>query len=149
MHLIHSYHAAMNETNVSEMNRQVIEQFRSNGGAIIEGRFAGSKLLLLTTRGAKTGQTRINPMMYFLSGQRHVVFASHRGAATNPDWYHNLAAHPDVTVEVGRESFAAKAVITSGEERERIWQDALRLHPFLADHQALTHRQIPVVILER
>ncbi|HLF76124.1 MAG TPA: nitroreductase family deazaflavin-dependent oxidoreductase [Dehalococcoidia bacterium] len=137
------------QSDINAINRQVIAQFRANGGNVLEGRFAGTKLLLLTTRGAKTGQTRVNPMMYFMSGDRHVVFASHRGAHTSPDWYHNLVAHPDVVVEVGGESFAAKAVLTKGEERESVWQDALRLHPFLADHQAGTKREIPVILLQR
>jgi deazaflavin-dependent oxidoreductase (nitroreductase family) len=140
----------MNEQNdINTMNRQVIEQFRANGGKVLEGRFSGTQLLLLTTQGARTGQTRVNPMMYFESEGRQVVFASKRGAATNPDWYHNLVAHANVTVEVGSESFAAKAVVTSGEERQAIWDAALRLHPFLADHQASTRREIPIIILER
>ena len=133
----------------NEMNRGVIANFRANGGQVTEGRFSGSKLLLLTTKGAKTGATRVNPMMYFMDGDRYVVFASHRGAATNPDWYHNLAANPDVTVEVGTESFETHAHVASGEERQRIWDDALKLHPFLADHQAMTKREIPVIILAR
>ena len=133
----------------NEMNRGVIEQFRATGGNIVEGRFAGSKLLLLTTKGAKTGATRVNPMMYYQDGDAYVVFASHRSAPTNPDWYHNLVAHPEVNVEAGGDSFTATAKVAQGEERQRIWDDAARQFPFLTEHQAATRRQIPVVVLAK
>jgi deazaflavin-dependent oxidoreductase (nitroreductase family) len=133
---------------VNAMNRGVIQQFRANGGKIVEGRFAGSNLLLLTTRGARTGEVRVNPLMYYKDGDRHVVFASKRGAPTNPDWYHNLLADPDVLVEVGDATFEARAVVTAGDERRRIWEDAARVHPVLTSLQANTTRQLPVIVLE-
>jgi deazaflavin-dependent oxidoreductase (nitroreductase family) len=116
---------------------------------VLAGRFAGSKLLLLTTRGAKTGQTRVNPMMYVQDGDDYIVFASKRGAPTNPDWYHNLVANPDVTVEIGPEKYAAQAIVSAGDERTRLWDKSVALHPFLADLQASTPRKLPVVVLRR
>ena len=137
----------MNEIN--DVNRQVIAEFRANQGRVLTGRFAGSTLLLLTTTGAKSGATRVNPMMFVRDGDRYIVFASKRGAPTNPDWYHNLVAHADVTVEAGGERFAARATVTSGEERRRIWEQSVRRHPLLAGLQARTKRQLPVIALER
>ncbi len=140
----------MNERpDMTATNRDVIEQFRANGGNVLNGRFAGSKLLLLTTKGAKSQTIRINPVMYYKDGERFVVFASHRGASTSPDWYHNLVANRGVTVEVGTTQFETHAHVAQGEERARIWADALKLHPFLDEHQAMAgKRQIPVVVLD-
>jgi deazaflavin-dependent oxidoreductase (nitroreductase family) len=139
----------MAEQDINATNRQVIDEFRANRGEVLTGRFAGSKLLLLTTRGAKTGQTRVNPMMYVRDGDDYIVFASKRGAPTNPDWYHNLVAHPDVTVEIGPEKYAAHAIVSAGDERTRLWDKSVALHPFLADLQASTSRKLPVVVLRR
>jgi deazaflavin-dependent oxidoreductase (nitroreductase family) len=135
------------QPDINEVNRDVIAQFRANRGNVTSGRFAGSKLLLLTTKGAKTGASRVNPVMYYKDGERFVVFASKRGAPTNPDWYHNLVVNPNVTVEVGEAVFQTKARIATGEERQRIWDAAVKLHPFLAQHQSNTMRQIPVILL--
>ena len=137
------------QPDINDVNRDVIRQFRANRGRVLSGRFAGSKLLLLTTKGAKTGATRVNPMMYVQDGNRYVVFASKRGAPTNPDWYHNLVAHPDVTVEIGDESFVTRAVVAAGTERQRLWDESVSLHPFLAGLQAGTRRQLPLIILAR
>jgi deazaflavin-dependent oxidoreductase (nitroreductase family) len=134
---------------INAINSQVIAEFRANEGRILTGRFAGSRLLLLTTKGAKSGATRVNPMMYVEDAGRWIVFASKRGAPTNPDWYHNLVAHPEVTVELGGHTFAARARVTVGEERRRVWDFCVALHPFLAELQASTRRRIPVISLER
>ena len=138
----------MSETDVNEMNRGVIAEFRASGGKVT-GRFGGVNLLLLTTTGAKTGARRVNPLMYVMDGERFVIFASKRGAPTNPDWYHNLVTQPEVTVEVGGETFPARAVVTSAEERRRIFDAAALQYPFLVDLQAGTSRRIPVIALER
>ena len=138
----------MSENPVHAMNRQVIEEFRANGGRTL-GRFAGTELLLLHTKGAKTGAQRVNPMMFARDGERYVVFASKNAAPAHPDWFHNLVAHADVEVELGTESFKAKATVLTGDERERMWVQAAREFPFLNDHQARTKRQIPVIVLER
>jgi len=129
-------------------NRQLIEEFRADrdkGGGAMKGR----PLLLLTTTGAKSGQLRTKPMMFIPDGNRLLVIASNAGAAIHPDWYRNLLAHPEVTVEVGNETFKAIASVTEGPERQRLWSRVVELYPFFADHQAKTTRQIPVIVLER
>ncbi len=127
-----------------DVNRTVIENYRSKGGNVGEPFGGPQALLLLTTTGARTGERHTAPMMYRRHGDRLVVFASNAGARAHPDWFHNLVAHPEATVEVGRETLDVSAVITTGEERERLW----RLFPF-PEHQERAGRQIPVVALER
>lgn len=140
----------MNQIDVNEMNRDVIAQFREHGGRNVSGRFANTDLLLLHSKGANTGQARINPLMYLKDGERYIVFASRNGGPKHPDWYHNLVANPDVEVEVGTEKFAAKAVVTSGAERARVWDQCVAVRPFLTDHAARAQpREIPVIALER
>jgi deazaflavin-dependent oxidoreductase (nitroreductase family) len=124
-------------------NRKIVEDYRANGGRV-EGFGGPDRMLLLTTTGARSGQPRTTPMMYMTDGDRLVVYASNIGAKSHPAWYRNLVAHPEVRVEVGADRFDAVAVVTSGEERERLW----RLFPF-PEHQGRTERQIPVVALER
>jgi deazaflavin-dependent oxidoreductase (nitroreductase family) len=138
----------MSEDPVHAMNRQVIEEFRANAGKTL-GRFAATELLLLHTKGAKTGAARVNPLMFARDGERYVVFGSKNAAPNNPDWYHNLVANPDVEVELGTQSFPAKASVLAGDERERVWGEAARDFPFLNDHQSRTQRLIPVIALER
>src|SRR5450755_5170882 len=101
-------------------NKGIIDEFRANDGEV-GGSFAGAPLLLLTTTGAKTGQLRTNPVMYLPDGDRVLVFASKAGAPTNPDWYHNLVAHPEATVEVGTDRFAVTAKVLSGAERDELY----------------------------
>jgi len=131
-----------------DWNRSTIEEFRANGGKV-GGMWEGRPLLLLTTTGAKSGQRHTNPVMYLRDGNRLLVFASKGGAPTNPDWFHNLLAHPQVTVEVGSEVYEAAATILSGEERDRLYARQAQLYPQFADYQARTTRKIPVVALER
>ena len=83
-----------------DRNRRNIEEFRASGGRV-GGNFEGAPLLLLTTTGAKSGQQRVNPLMYLPDGERWIVFASKGGAPSHPDWFRNLSANPTVTVEVG------------------------------------------------
>ena len=135
-------------TDQDTYNRQLIEEFRADrdkGGGAMKGR----PLLLLTTTGAKSGQLRTKPMMFIPDGDRLLVIASNAGAPTHPDWYRNLVAHPEVTVEVGNETFKAIATVTEGLERQRLWSRVVELYPFFADHQAKTSRQIPVIVLRR
>ena len=135
-------------TDQNTYNRQLIEEFRADrdkGGGAMKGR----PLLLLTTTGAKSGQLRTKPMMFIPDGDRLLVIASNAGAPTHPDWYRNLEAHPEVTVEVGNETFKAIATVTEGLERQRLWSRVVELYPFFADHQAKTSRQIPVIVLRR
>jgi deazaflavin-dependent oxidoreductase (nitroreductase family) len=131
---------------VKEINRRVIEQFRAGGE--IEGMHR-DRLLLLTTTGARTGQPRTTPMMFHPDGDRLLVVASNIGAPRHPDWYLNLVANPQVTVEVGDERYDAVASTAEGEERDRLWGMLKREYPFFAEHEQQTERQIPVVILTR
>lgn len=135
-------------TDMNDWNSQVIEEFRAHGGKV-GGQFEGASLLLLTTTGAKSGQRRTMPLMYLPDGDRLVIFASKAGAPTNPDWYHNLVAHPQATVEVGTQTFDVTAVVTTGEERERLYAKQAKMYPGFADYQAGTTRQIPVITLQR
>lgn len=132
---------------MSDWNRAIIEEFRANGGKV-GGGFEGAPMLLLHTTGAKTGAERVNPMVYRRDGDAYVVFASKAGAPTNPDWYHNLVAHPDVEAEIGTETVALRARVAEGDERERLWSEQKRIMPGFADYETKTARQIPVVILE-
>jgi len=133
---------------MNDWNRQLIEEFRANGGKV-GGMWEGRPLLLLTTTGAKSGQRRTNPTMYLRDGDRLLVFASKGGAPTSPDWYHNLVAHPEVTVEVGNETYPAIATVITGEERDRLYAKQAQLYPQFGDYQEKTTRKIPVVALER
>ena len=124
-----------------------MDEFRANAGKV-GGPFEGSPMLILHTTGARSGREHMNPLVYQSDGDRLVVFASKGGAPNHPDWYHNLAANPDVTIEVGTETLAKRARIATGDERERLWTRQKQLMPGFADYQAKTTRQIPVVILE-
>lgn len=132
----------------SDWNRQIIEEFRANGGKV-GGVWEGRRLLLLTTTGAKSGQRRTNPLAYLPDGDRLLIFASKAGMPTNPDWYHNLVAHPDVTVEVGAETYEATATVLMGEERDRLYAKQAQASPAFAEYQAKTTRVIPVIALTR
>ena len=136
-------------TDVRETNRRVIEEFRANGG-VLGPPFSGGNLLLLTTTGARSGRRYTTPMMFVrLPAGRLMVIASNIGAPSHPDWYRNLVANPRVTVEVGTETFDAVATTATGDERARLWAALVDSHPFFADHQAKTSREIPLVLLER
>lgn len=132
----------------SDRNQPIIDEFRANGGKV-GGPFDGAPLLLLHTTGARTGQSRVNPVMYQADGERLAIFASKGGAPTNPDWYYNLVANPRAYVEVGNEVFDVIVRIAHGAERERIWRRQKDRYPGFAEYERNTARQIPVVILER
>lgn len=132
---------------VKDWNVGIIEEFRKNGGRV--GSFSTQPLLLLHHRGAKTGIERVNPLAYQELDGGYAVFASKGAAPTNPDWYHNLIANPEVTIEVGDETVAVKARVAEAEERQRIWEEQKRRNPGFADYERKTSRVIPVVILER
>jgi len=132
---------------MSDWNTKIIDEFRANGGKV-GGNFAGAPLLLLHTTGAKSGQERVNPMMYRKVGDHYAVFASKAGAPTNPDWYHNLLANPAVTAEIGTQTLSLTARVATPDEREGIWTAQKADYPGFADYETKTTRQIPVVILE-
>jgi deazaflavin-dependent oxidoreductase (nitroreductase family) len=135
-------------TSSNDYNRQIIEEFHANGGKV-GGMWEHTPLLLLTTTGAKSGMRRTTPMAYMPDGGRLIVWASAGGAPTHPDWYHNLVAHPDVTIEVGTETFDAFAVVIEGTDRDRLWAKGVELYPSLADTQVKTTRQFPLIALSR
>jgi deazaflavin-dependent oxidoreductase (nitroreductase family) len=132
---------------VSDWNTKIIEEFRANGGAV-GGQFAGAPLLLLHTVGARSGQRRVNPVMYQKVDGGYAVFASKAGAPVNPDWYHNLLAQPQVTAEIGTQTVELVARVADGDERERIWAAQKAAYPGFADYERKTTRQIPVIVLE-
>ncbi|GAA3221674.1 nitroreductase family deazaflavin-dependent oxidoreductase [Dactylosporangium siamense] len=132
---------------MSDWNDKIIEEFRANEGRV-GGNFEGAPLLLLHTVGARTGQERVHPVMYQKVDAGYAVFASKGGAPTNPDWYHNILAQPQVQAEIGAGTVKLAARVAEGEERERIWTAQKAAYPGFADYESKTSRQIPVVVLE-
>jgi deazaflavin-dependent oxidoreductase (nitroreductase family) len=134
---------------MSDFNARVIEEFRANEGAV-GGPFAGAPVVLLTTTGARSGRERVNPLVA-LPGDDGVlyVFASKGGAPNNPDWYHNVVAHPEVQVEFGSDRFRAAATPVTGAERDRIYAEQVSRAPAFGEYQEKTERTIPVVALRR
>ncbi len=128
-----------------ERNEMVVKEFRAHGGKV-EG---WGSLILLTTRGAKTGQERIIPLMHVPYGDAVLAIASKGGAEKNPLWYSNVLVHPDVTVEVGDEKFSTTARVLTGEEREKAFARAVEVFPPYAEYQKKAPREIPVIALER
>lgn len=135
-------------SDMDDFNRAIIEEFRANDGKV-GGPFEGAPVLLLTATGAKSGERRTTPVVYLQDGDRMVIFASKGGAPNNPGWYHNLRVNPSATVEVGSEKVDVDAVVTEGEERERLFRRQAEIFPQFADYEQKTTRQIPVVALER
>ncbi len=133
---------------IQELNKAIIAEFRANGGNV-GGQFKGAPLLLLTTKGAKTGKTRVNPLAYVADGGRHVIIASYAGADSNPPWYHNLIANPVVEVEVGKERFKARAEVVGEPERAKLYTKMAQAMPAFAEYEKKTTRKIPVIALTR
>ena len=131
---------------MSEFNEKVIREFRANEGKV-GGQMANMPVLLLTASGAKTGRKLTRPLVYTRDGDRIVVIASFAGAPTSPPWYFNLVANPRAKVELGTESFQVQATETSGEERQRLFDQQAEQMPIFADYQKKTTRQIPVLVL--
>lgn len=133
---------------MADFNQQTIQEFRANAGKV-GGMFEGTDLVLLTTVDAKSGKRHTSPVGYARDGDRILVFASNAGQPKHPDWYHNLLANPQVTVETGTKTFAATAVPLHGEERDRLYTEQGKRIPAYANYQAQTDRVIPVVALYR
>jgi len=131
---------------VNEWNKKIIEEFQTNSG-VVGGRFAGRTLLLLHTKGAKSGEERINPVAYFKDGERLVVIASKGGSPENPAWYYNILAHPRFMVEVGTEQFEVDASVAEEPERTHLYDQMVVIAPGFAEYQRKTTRQIPVIVL--
>lgn len=137
----------MRKTNeMNDRNQKIIDEFHENDGQV-GGRFEGKTLLLLHTKGAKTGKERVNPVAYVRDDGRYVVIASKGGAPTNPDWYHNILAHPRLNVEVGTESIPVQAKVANEPERTRLYNKMVEMMPGFDDYRRRTERKIPVIVL--
>jgi deazaflavin-dependent oxidoreductase (nitroreductase family) len=126
-----------------------VRRYRETGGEVGHRWKRGSKILLLTTKGRKSGEPRTKPLIYEADGDRYVIVASKGGAPEHPDWYENLQAEPNVELQVLDEVFPARARVAEGEERERLWQLVNQQWPDYDSYQEKTDREIPVVVLER
>jgi deazaflavin-dependent oxidoreductase (nitroreductase family) len=130
-----------------KMNDPVIEAFHAHGGEVPGRQWP---VLLLTTIGAKSGLPRVNPLNYSVDGDRLVVIASKGGSPTHPDWYRNLVANPEVTIEIGAEKFQARASTAQEPERTRLFDQQAAIMPFFDGYRKKVEaRQIPVVVFER
>jgi deazaflavin-dependent oxidoreductase (nitroreductase family) len=130
----------------ADFNTQIIDDFHANQGSV-GGMFEGKPLLLLHHTGAKSGRSRVSPLGYLSDDGRYVVFASKAGAPTNPDWYHNLKAHPEVTIEVGEDTIDAVASEATGGERDRLFRSQAEFSPQFAEYEKKAGRVIPVMVL--
>ncbi len=132
-----------------DFNGGLIQDLRANGGKATSGPFKGRDVLIITTKGAKSGEVRENPLVYTRDGDHYVVVASKGGAPTHPSWYHNLVAHPEVTVEILGEKFKVRAHVPDGDEYERLYQQHANTNPQFHEYRKKTTRKIPVVVLDR
>lgn len=135
----------------SDWNKRIIKEFRENNGKV-GGMFEGAPMVLVTTAGRRTGKPHTNPVIYLRDGDRYLVFASNMGSPEHPDWYYNMLASPQVTMEVGTDEghvkpFATRAVVLEGEERDRLWERQCSISPAFREYQEKTTRIIPVVAL--
>ena len=131
---------------MSDFNKEIIQEFRANEGAV-GGLFEGIPLLLVHTTGAKSGQLRINPTVYFKDREDLIIAASKGGADSHPDWYHNLVANPQVIVEVGSETISALAVVSSEPERSNYYEKLASKYPMFNEYKTKTKRVIPIIKL--
>lgn len=138
----------MEKHEFDQMNNAVIAEFRETGGKA-GGVFEGKPLVLVHHTGAKSGIERIAPLVALLDDGRIYVFASKGGADTDPDWYRNLVAHPEITVELGTDTFAASARVLEGDERDSVYAKQVAVEPQFGEYQCKTERVIPVVELVR
>ena len=138
----------MDDNDYNARNKQVIEAFRANDGKLT-GDYASVPIVLLYTKGRRSGKEFLNPLAYYADGDRYLVFASKSGADTHPDWYLNLVAAPTAHIEVGTESFDVQVTDLQGEERDRLYAAQAEVMPNFAEYQAKTKRVIPVIALSR
>lgn len=132
----------------NEFNRGVVDEFRQRGGEV-GGRFAGAPMILVNHVGAKSGTEYTAPLVYTPDGDSFVVIASKGGSPEHPQWFHNLVANPDVTVEVGTETIPVRARVAEGDERARLFRAQADRMPNFDQYAARTQREIPVVVFER
>ncbi len=132
----------------NDWNTNIVNEFRANAGKV-GGMFEGAPMVILHTKGAKSGNEHVNPLMYLPDGDKFVIFASMGGAPKSPDWYHNLVANPEVEVEIGAEKFKANATVVDRATRDQLYARQAALYPQFAEYETKTTRVIPVVVLER
>ena len=132
---------------MTDWNTKIIEQFRAQGGKGV-AQF-GDVLLLLHHTGARTGTERVNPLAYYDDGDRLVIVASMGGAPQNPDWFHNLRANPETTIEIGTDTVKVLAGVITGDDYEQTWARVTAAMPNFAEYQTKTTRRIPLVELRR
>jgi deazaflavin-dependent oxidoreductase (nitroreductase family) len=130
-------------------NDQIVADFHEHAGQITQGRLAGANLLLMTSIGARSGEPRTTPLGYTRDGDRYVVVGSNSGLPQQPAWLANIRANPVVTVEVGVETFPARATITTGAERQRLWTSHVAAIPHFATYEKMVDRELQVVAIER
>jgi deazaflavin-dependent oxidoreductase (nitroreductase family) len=133
---------------MQDYNNNIIKEFHENEGKV-GGPFAGAPMILITHTGAKSGTQRTNPLVYAKDGDRYLIFGSKGGSTKHPDWYRNLVANPDASVEIGTEKFDVVAEVLTGEERDRLYNKQAKIMPQFAEYQAKAGRTIPVVALKR
>ena len=129
-------------------NQSVIEEFRANEGKV-GGMFAGAPMILITHKGAKSGKEYTSPLVYTRDADNVVIIASKGGAPEDPQWFRNLVANPDVTVEIGTERYAGHARVAAGAERDRLFRAQADRMPNFDEYASKTSRTIPVVVIER
>jgi deazaflavin-dependent oxidoreductase (nitroreductase family) len=135
-------------TDVNTFEDQLVADMRANDGTVVSGPLAGHPLLIMISKGAKTGTPRRAILTYHRDGDDYVVAGTAGGAPTTPGWVHNVEADPDVTIEVGNEQLDATATsIAEGAERDRLWDDHVRALPWFVDYPAQTGRLIPMIRL--
>jgi deazaflavin-dependent oxidoreductase (nitroreductase family) len=132
-----------------DFNRNLIADLRAHHGKATSGPFVGRDVLILTTKGAKSGEERENPLVYTREGDDYVIVASKGGAPTHPSWFHNLSTHPEVTVEVGGHKFKARAHVIGDDQYERLYGQHAAQNPAFHEYRTKTTRHIPVVVLKK
>jgi deazaflavin-dependent oxidoreductase (nitroreductase family) len=133
---------------INAFNKGLIDEFRANGGKVT-GQFAGADLLLLSTTGARSGQTRVSPLAYFRIDGKLIIIGSFAGAPVDPAWVHNLRANPRARVEVGTDAFDVTARELPAAERDALFEKVAAAAPGFAEYQSKTDRVIPLVELQR
>ena len=135
-------------SDVNSFNKNIIEEFRANDGKV-GGYFAGAPMILIHAIGARSGIERVNPLVYLPDGEDMVIAATKGGSPTNPDWYHNVKAHPRIQVEVGTETFPVEATEVTGAERDELWRRLVEIRPGFAEYETKTDRVFPMFRLTR
>ncbi len=141
--------AAAFRANEQAGNAKVIDEFRANGGEVAAPYNDPPPMLLLHTIGARSGKEHAVPMRALPDGESLYVFASAHGSQRNPDWYHNIVANPDITIEKGTETIAVRATEVVGAERDAIFARQAARFPVFAEYERKLARTIPVIRLDR